>query len=154
MPAKSLAPGLESYQIGPIIRALRKSKNLSLVKLGEHTGMSAGLLSKIERGRLIPTLSTLLRIATVFGLGLDHFFSKEEPRPTAAVVRRKDRLRLPNRTDGEPTYFFESLDFPVTDRKMDAYFATFQTGSTTDPASCPSRRGGDLCRKRQLRRHH
>jgi len=53
MPAESLAPGLESYQIGPRIHALRKSKNLSLVKLGEHTGMSAGLLSKIERGRLI-----------------------------------------------------------------------------------------------------
>jgi len=45
MPAESLAPGLESYQIGPRIHALRKSKNLSLVKLGEHTGMSAGLLS-------------------------------------------------------------------------------------------------------------
>jgi len=130
MPAESLAPGLESYQIGPRIHALRKSKNLSLVKLGEHTGMSAGLLSKIERGRLIPTLPTLLRIAMVFGVGLDNFFSKEDPRPTAAVVRRKDRLRLPNRTDGgEPTYFFESLDFPVTDRKMDAYFATFKPGA-------------------------
>jgi transcriptional regulator with XRE-family HTH domain len=136
MPGESLAPSLESYQIGPRIHALRKGKNLSLVKLGEHTGMSAGLLSKIERGRLIPTLPTLLRIAMVFGVGLDRFFSNEAtPRPTATVVRRKERLRLPNRTDGgAPTYFFESLDFPVTDRKMDAFFATFESGApATEP---------------------
>lgn len=156
MPAESLAPSLESYQIGPRIRALRKCKNLSLVKLGEHTGMSAGLLSKIERGRLIPTLPTLLRIAMVFGVGLDHFFSKEAtPRPTASVVRRKERLRLPNRTDGgAPTYFFESLDFPVTDRKMDAYFATFESKCTSDGAAYPFRRGGHLCRQRRFRRQH
>ena len=139
MPAESLLPGLESYEIGPKIHTLRKSKNLSLVKLGEHTGMSAGLLSKIERGRLIPTLPTLLRIAMVFGVGLDQFFNKEGLRPTAAVVRRKDRLRLPDRTDDDaPTYFFESLDFPVTDRKMDAYFATFKPGARpTEPHTHP-----------------
>ncbi|MHA1517833.1 MAG: cupin domain-containing protein, partial [Alphaproteobacteria bacterium] len=109
--------------------------DLSLVKLGEHTGMSAGLLSKIERGLLIPTIPTLLRIATVFGVGLDHFFLGREEGPRAAVVRKKDRLRLPNRTNGlAPTYWFESLDFPVTDRKMDAYLATFKPGaSATEP---------------------
>ena len=51
--------GLEAYEIGPKIRRLRKMKELSLVRLGDHTGMSAGLLSKIETGQLIPTLPTL-----------------------------------------------------------------------------------------------
>lgn len=127
--------GIESYEIGAKIHSLRKNKDLSLVKLGEHTGMSAGLLSKIERGLLIPTIPTLLRIATVFGVGLDHFFLGSEEGPRATVVRKKDRLRLPNRTDGlAPTYWFESLDFPVTDRKMDAYLATFKPGaSATEP---------------------
>ena len=155
MPTDSLAPGLESYEIGPKINKLRKSKGLSLLKLGEHTGMSAGLLSKIERGRLVPTLSTLMRIAMVFGVGLDHFFSKEGLRPTAAVVGRRDRLRLPNRTDGgAPTYFFESLDFPVTDRKMDAYFATFKPGAQpTEPYAHP---GAEVIYviQRCIGRHH
>lgn len=79
----------------------------------------------------------------VFGVELDNAFSKEDPRPTAAVVRRKDRLRLPNRTDGgEPTYFFESLDFPVTDRKMDAYFATFKPGA--QPTERPTHPGAEV----------
>ena len=81
MLSQTLAAGLESYQIGPKIRALRLKKNLGLVQLGEHTGMSSGMLSKIERGQLFPTLPTLLKIAMVFGVGLEHFFvdSKDPP---------------------------------------------------------------------------
>ena len=135
--------GLDRYEIGPKIRRLRKSKELSLVRLGDHTGLSAGLLSKIENGQLIPTLLTLMRIANVFGVGLDHFFEHEAKRSRAPVVRQADRLRLPNRTDGEsPTYWFESLDFPVTDRRMDAYLATFEPGAE---ATAPHRHpGGEL----------
>jgi len=39
----------------------RLSKRLGLVELGRHTGLSAALLSKIERGKMYPTLPTLLR---------------------------------------------------------------------------------------------
>ncbi len=74
MLSQTLAAGLESYQIGPKIRALRLKKNLGLVQLGEHTGLSSGMLAKSERGQLFPTLSTLLKIAMVFGIGLEHFF--------------------------------------------------------------------------------
>ena len=69
MLTETLAVGLGSYGIGAKIRALRTKKKLSLEQLGEHTDLSAGLLSKIERGKLIPTLPTLLRIALVFGVG-------------------------------------------------------------------------------------
>src|SRR6187402_1601355 len=106
MLSDTLAKGLESYRIGPKIRALRLDKNLGLVQLGEHTGLSSGMLSKIERGQLFPTLPTLLRIALVFGVGLEHFFIDSKDRLTLAVIRKKDRLRLPNRPDAEnPSYF-------------------------------------------------
>lgn len=140
MLSKTLAAGLASYEIGPKIRALRLKKNLGLVQLGEHTGLSPGMLSKIERGQLFPTLPTLLKIAMVFGLGLDHFFVDSKDRPTLAVVRKKDRLRLPDRPDAEnPSYFFESLDFPVSDRKMEAYYAEFEPHSE---ATAPHKHSG------------
>jgi transcriptional regulator with XRE-family HTH domain len=41
------------------------------------TGLSAGLLSKLERGKLFPTLPTLLRISMVFGVTLDYIFTDE-----------------------------------------------------------------------------
>ena len=128
MLSETLAQGLESYRIGPKIRDLRQGKDMGLVQLGEHTGLSSGMLSRIERGQLFPTLPTLLRIALVFGVGLDHFFV-EEDRPARAVVRKETRIRLPDHAgDADPSYFFESLDFPVTDRKMEAYFAEFPVG--------------------------
>ena len=129
MLSDTLANGLEAYRIGPKIRELRRRKSMGLVQLGEHTGLSSGMLSKIERGQLFPTLPTLLRIALVFGVGLDHFFADTEKRTRMAVVRKHDRLRLPDSRDAkEPSYFFESLDFPVTDRRMEAYFAEFPAG--------------------------
>ncbi len=132
MLSQTLAAGLESYQIGPKIRVLRLMKKLGLVQLGEHTGMSSGMLSKIERGQLFPTLPTLLKIAMVFGVGLEHFFVDSIDSPIIAVVRKKDRLRLPDRPGVEnPYYFFESLDFPVSDRKMEAYYVEFEPRSGT-----------------------
>jgi transcriptional regulator with XRE-family HTH domain len=97
MLSDTLTSGLEQYRIGPKIRTLRLKKKLGLVQLGEHTGLSPAMLSKIERGQLFPTLPTLLRIAMVFGVGLEHFFVEASERPTIAVVRKKDRLRLPDR---------------------------------------------------------
>src|SRR5215203_4038719 len=96
MLSDTLVEGLKRYEIGSKLRALRVQKKLGLVQLGEHTGLSPALLSKIERGNLFPTLPTLLRIAVVFGIGLEHFFVEASERPTIAVVRKKDRLRLPD----------------------------------------------------------
>jgi transcriptional regulator with XRE-family HTH domain len=131
MLSDTLTSGLESYRIGPKIRALRLAKKLRLAQLGEHTGLSPGMLSKIERGQLFPTLPTLLKIAMVFGVGLEHFFTDLVERPTVAVVRKKERVRLPDRLDDRPpSYFFSSLDFPAPDRSMDAYYAEFEAPPT------------------------
>lgn len=135
MLSDTLVEGLKRYEIGSKIRALRVKKKLGLAQLGEHTGLSPALLSKIERGNLFPTLPTLLRVAMVFGVGLEHFFVESEDRPLVAVTRKKDRLRLPNRPAGEtPSYLFESLDFAVPDRKLDIYYAEFpRSAKPSDP---------------------
>jgi mannose-6-phosphate isomerase-like protein (cupin superfamily) len=84
-------------------------------------------MSKIERGRMFPTLPTLLRIALVFGVGLDFFFSGARDKPLAAVVRKADRVRLPDTPDaGEVTFWFESLDYAATERRFNCYYAEFQ----------------------------
>ena len=128
-----LTEGLENYRIGPKIRALRTEKSLGLTQLGDHTGLSAGMLSKIERGQVFPTLPTLMRIAMVFGIGLDHFFDEGDA-PVLEVIRAKDRIKLPNTTEAMPSFFFESLDFPVNDRPIEAYLAEFVPRTPhTDP---------------------
>jgi transcriptional regulator with XRE-family HTH domain len=138
---KTIEDNLRPYQIGEKLRALRLKKKLGLVQLGQHTGLSPALLSKLERGKLFPTLPTLLRIALVFSVGLDHFFSNDEKRHTVGVVRRKDRLRFPEKPGvHEPAYFFESLDFLANERRTNAYLAEFN--SLTDEKLRPHQHNG------------
>ncbi len=124
MLSDTLTEGLKKYAIGEKLRRLRLRKKMGLVELGRHTGLSAAMLSKIERGRLFPTLPTLLRIAMVFNVGLEHFFT--DGRHVAAVARKEDRLVFEEKFGGsEVTYRFECLDFNAGDRRLNTFYAEF-----------------------------
>lgn len=127
----ALTEGLDRYAIGAKLRDLRRRKGMGLAELGRHTGLSPSLLSKIERGRMYPTLPTLLRIALVFSVDLGHFFSAAAS--DVALMRRASRLRFPDRPDETGTsYRFESLDFGATERKLSAYLAEFESKPMDD----------------------
>ena len=127
MVSKTIDDNLRPYQIGPKLRALRLKKSMGLVELGNHTGLSPALLSKLERDKLYPTLPTLLRIAMVFSVGLDYFFTDERKRHVVAVVKKEERIKLPDHpgTD-EIAYYFESLDFKCNERRTNSYLAEFE----------------------------
>lgn len=123
---KTITEGLKPYALGEKLRGLRLKKSMGLAQLGKHTGLSPAMLSKLERGKLFPTLPTLLRIAMVFSVGLDYFFTDERKRHVVAVVRQGERLRFPETMGGDdPAYHFESLDFPANQRKFNAFLAEF-----------------------------
>ncbi len=124
---ETVAGWLRPYSIGGKLKALRLGKELGLVELGRHTCLSAALLSKLERSKLYPTLPTLARIASVFDVGLDHFFADERKRHVVAVARKQDRQRFPERPGtSEISYCFETLDYGAAPRKFNGYYAEFQ----------------------------
>jgi transcriptional regulator with XRE-family HTH domain len=124
---EAISDGLSRYSIGEKLRTLRLRKSMGLVELGKHTGLSAALLSKLERGKLFPTLPTLLRIAMVFGVGLDFFFTDERKRRVVGVVRKDERVRFPERPGTQDVqYHFECLDYRAVERKLSAFLADFQ----------------------------
>ena len=130
MPAESTDDSvrrfLQTYDIGTKLRQLRLRKKIALVDLGKHTGLSASMLSQLENGKLIPTLPTLARIATVFDVGLEHFFSDKRTRRTFSIVRATERQRFPDLQDSPvPGFFFEVLAFGVTEKSIGAYLAEF-----------------------------
>jgi len=125
--SETISQGLGRYSIGEKLRTLRLRKSMGLVELSKHTGLSAALLSKLERGKLFPTLPTLLRIAMVYSVGLEYFFTDERKRRVVSVVRREDRVRFPERPGMQDVpYYFECLDYKATERKMSAFVAEFQ----------------------------
>lgn len=117
---------LSTYDLGNKLRLLRLRKKISLVDLGKHTGLSASMLSQLENGKLVPTLPTLARIAMVFDVGLDFFFSDRRRRKLFSVVRAGERMRFPDRM-GNPTprFFFEVLAFSAQEKSLQAYLAEF-----------------------------
>jgi quercetin dioxygenase-like cupin family protein/DNA-binding XRE family transcriptional regulator len=128
MVAPHLKESLDRYHVGDKLKHLRLRRRMGLVELSRHTGLSPALLSKLEHGKLYPTLPTLSRIALVFSVGLEHFFSNEREKHVFALARKKDRLRFPESPEVDPAAFdFESLDFLATDRKFNAYFADFHS---------------------------
>lgn len=122
----TLQQGLRGYNIGEKVRALRLRKKMRLVELGEHTGLSAAMLSKIESGKLFPTLPTLMRISLVFNLGLEHFFAEDKRKQSVGLVRKADRIRLAEPPGAkDPQHCFEVLTFAATDPKVNGYLADF-----------------------------
>lgn len=144
MLTSTLRDGLDAYAIGQKLRALRLGKKMGLVELGRHTKLSAAMLSKIERGRLYPTLPTLLRIALVFGVGLDFFFMGAREKPVLGVVRKRERIRFPEKASSrEPAFHFESLDFTAAERHLNAYLADF-TATSADKIRTHQHAGGEF----------
>ena len=126
MLSATLQDGLSEYGIGDRVRTLRLKKKMGLVELGRHTGLSPAMLSKIERGRLFPTLPTLLRIALVFSVGLEYFFAGAREKPLVAIVRKEQRVTLPDRAGSrDVSYRFQSLDYVAAERRFNAYLAEF-----------------------------
>jgi transcriptional regulator with XRE-family HTH domain len=72
---QTIINGLEPYAIGTKLHAFRLRKKLSLVELGKQAGLSAAMLSKIENGKLFPTLTTLELVCRPLQVELRQFFS-------------------------------------------------------------------------------
>ena len=70
--------------LGARINASRLARKLSQVAVARRTGIAASYLSRIESGRVHPTLGTALRIASALRMSLDDLTGPSPP-------ERKDR---------------------------------------------------------------
>jgi len=75
--------------VGARIRRLRLERNLTLQVLSDRTGLSASMISMVERGRTSPSIGTLVAIASALRIHMSRLFDgdgeEEEPSP----VRRR-----------------------------------------------------------------
>ena len=85
-PATSLANGA----VGARVRALRESMDLSLRDLAERSGVSAPMLSQVERGETSPTLAVAEKIAAGLELTLSQLLRLDEDRHVV-IVRSGER---------------------------------------------------------------
>ena len=79
--------------IGPRLRQLRNERGVSLRSLSAETGLSATLLSQIERGVTEPSLRTLRLLADSFGQSIATLFADAAP-PSVQISRPGQRSRI------------------------------------------------------------
>ncbi len=80
--------------LGARVRALREAMDLSLRDLAERSGVSAPMLSQVERGETSPTLQVATRIASGLDLRLSQLLRLDED-GAVTVVRKRERRKGP-----------------------------------------------------------
>ena len=78
-----------NIDVGEKIRNLRKIKKLSIATLSENTGLSIGLISQIERNKVVPSIKAMWKIAKGLDVNIGYFF--EEDTDKDVIVRKSDR---------------------------------------------------------------
>ncbi len=89
----------DAFVIGARVKALRESSNLSLRDLAARSGVSAPMLSQVERGETSPTLTVAARIAAGLDLRLSQLLRLDET-GSVTVVRSSQRQRGGNARRG------------------------------------------------------
>ena len=79
--------------IGLKVFSLRKRMGLSLQQLGERSDVSAAAIHKIEQGGMVPTITTLLKIAGALGRPVSYFVEEDTGRDDVAVLTPPDEDR-------------------------------------------------------------
>lgn len=85
-------------EVGPRLRTLRQFRAVTLAELAEATGISTSTLSRLENGRLRPTLEQLLPLARTHGVTLDELVGAPptgDPRINLRPMRHHGRTFLP-----------------------------------------------------------
>ena len=94
-PTPAAAGDLERIvgSIGLKVFSLRKRMGLSLQQLGERSDVSAAAIHKIEQGGMVPTITTLLKIAGALGRPVSYFVEEDIGQDDVAVLTPPDENR-------------------------------------------------------------
>lgn len=131
-PAKAEGQISGNGAVGLRVRALRESMDLSLRDLSERSGVSAPMLSQVERGETSPTLAVAEKIAAGLELTLSQLLRLDEDRHVVVVRSGERRAR---RRRG---HLVEELTPPLPGQRADVSIHTLAPGAATGgPADPP-----------------
>jgi transcriptional regulator with XRE-family HTH domain len=114
--------------LGARVKALREAMNLSLRDLAERSGVSAPMLSQVERGETSPTLQVAGRIAAGLDLRLSQLLRLDEG-GAVSVVRRGERRKGPN--GGRRGHSYEILTPPLPGQRAELSRHVLSAGAVT-----------------------
>lgn len=115
-----------AMSIGPRVKALRESMGLSLRDLAARCGVSAPMLSQVERSETSPTLQVAAKIASGLDLRLSQLLRLDEG--GAVTVVRADERRTGGGAGG---HTFEVLTPAMPGQRLELSRHELDPGATT-----------------------
>ena len=119
--------------LGARVRALREALDLSLRELSDRCGVSAPMLSQVERGETSPTLQVASRIAAGLELRLSQLLRIDEA-GAVSIVRRDERRQGPAAVEG---HSYEILSPPLPGQRAELSRHTLAAHALTGGAGDP-----------------
>jgi transcriptional regulator with XRE-family HTH domain len=131
--ARGAAPGSpgSAAQVGLRVRALREAMGLSLRDLAERSGVSAPMLSQVERQETSPTIAVASKIAAGLELSLSQLLRLDEGEHVA--ISRSGKRRRYQRGG----HRFEELTPPLPGQRADVSLHTLRPGAATGGSDDP-----------------
>ena len=83
--------------IGREVRNFRRQQGMTVADLAGVTGLSIGMLSKIENGNTSPSLTTLQVLSHAFSVPVTAFFKSYEERREAQHVKSGEHIEIERR---------------------------------------------------------
>ncbi|UXT59940.1 helix-turn-helix domain-containing protein [Agrobacterium fabrum] len=121
--------------IGHEVRAYRKKLGITVTDLASATGVSVGMLSKIENGNISPSLTTLQTLSKALGVPITAFFRGfEEPR-SATFVKAGQGVNIERRGTraGHQYSLLGHIDNNTSGVTVEPYLITLTTDSDVFP---------------------
>ena len=86
--------------IGKQVRTLRKKLNITVAMLARQSGLSTGMLSKIENGQTSPSLATITALANALQVPVTSLFSHYEEQRDVSYIKAGEGLPIERRGSG------------------------------------------------------
>ncbi len=112
------------FEVGSEIRKLRKSKKMSIKELSDRSGLSTGLISQVERNKVVPSINAMLQIVNALDVTMGYFF--DEKKDLSAVVRKGERHTIVTNDDSR---IYELLT-PTHNRKLQFILIKLKGGTS------------------------
>ena len=124
-PTKKVKLEVPEVRIGEKVRKIRKENGHSIQKLAEISGVSPAGIYKIETNGMVPTVTTLVKLATALGHRVSHFVEEENGYPEARHIRKKDREIVSSGQEGRSEVVAERL----RKGRLESVYRTLEPGS-------------------------
>jgi mannose-6-phosphate isomerase-like protein (cupin superfamily) len=119
---------IDENKIGPQIRLIRQSKNLTINNVSKKAKCTTATISKVERNQITPSISVLKGIINALGMTLVEFLSDNDA--SESVVMRKNKrvkIKFP-----QPGIKSELLVTNLSQRKMQPLYEIIEPGAGSE----------------------